>query len=166
MMFTLFQNGPTMRTTRTGQPVFVAHAPCSPVAQLNEELNRLLHRSAGDCRQPGGDAPAWVPPVDLRETEGAFVVAVELPGLKREQIQITSHDGVLTITGERLSPEGTEGTVTRRTERHFGRFHRRISLPKPIQTEATRAVYREGMLTVTLPKTPEAKPKQIEVLAD
>jgi len=83
--------------------------------------------------------------------------------MKREEIDISFHDGTLTITGERKYEEKNEDAETYRAERFFGKFHRTLALPKPVQSDKATATYKDGILTVTLPKTEEAKPKQIQV---
>ena len=87
----------------------------------------------------------------------------ELPGMKKEDIEVSLNDGTLTITGERKSEtEYTDAEVSR-AERHFGRFQRTISLSADVAVKQVKADYRDGVLTVTLPKAEEAKPKQISV---
>lgn len=87
----------------------------------------------------------------------------ELPGLKKEEIDISLQDGMLTVSGERKLEEQHNDTETCRSERFYGRFHRTVALPKAVYADKVKAVYKDGILTVTLPKTEEVKPKQIEV---
>ncbi len=101
--------------------------------------------------------------MDLYEDKDNLIVKAELPGMKKEGINISFHDGTLTISGERNLEEKHEGAEPCRSERFFGRFHRTLALPKPVQSDKAKAAYKDGILTVTLPKTEEAKPKQIEV---
>ena len=83
--------------------------------------------------------------------------------MKREEIDISFHDGTLTISGERKYEQKNQDAETYRAERFFGKFHRTLALPKPVQSDQAKATYKDGILTVTLPKTEEAKPKQIQV---
>jgi HSP20 family protein len=106
---------------------------------------------------------AWVPPVDVHENAETLVVKAELPGMKKEDIQVTLHDGLLSISGERKSDVEQKEGETHRTERFFGRFQRSITLTAPVNADKIEASYKDGVLTVTLPKTEEAKPRQIEV---
>jgi len=90
------------------------------------------------------------------------VAVVELPGMRREDFEISLHDGTLTISGERKR-ETSNGERAERTERYIGKFRRSITLPTHVDANKVSAVYRDGILTVTLPKAEEAKPKQIPV---
>jgi HSP20 family protein len=88
---------------------------------------------------------------------------VELPGMKREDIDISLHDGSLSIAGERKSERKVEDGVLSRSERFFGRFQRTIVLPTSVAPDRIKAQYKDGILSVLLPKSEEAKPKHIDV---
>lgn len=105
----------------------------------------------------------WTPALDLYEDKDSFVVKAELPGMKREDIEVSLHEGSLSISGERKGEEKHAGADVYRTERFFGRFQRTVALPTPVAADKVKAAYKDGVLTITLPKTEEAKPKQIEV---
>jgi HSP20 family protein len=105
----------------------------------------------------------WAPAVDLYEDKESLTVRAELPGLKKEDIDIALIDNVLTISGERKNEKRYEGEQTSRQERFFGRFTRSITLPKAADAKGVKANYKDGVLTVTLPKAAEAKPRQIEI---
>ena len=87
----------------------------------------------------------------------------ELPGMKKEDIQISLHENTLSISGERKHERAVKEGDAFRSERFFGRFHRSVTLPVAAQADNVKAQYKEGILTVTLAKAEEAKPKQIEV---
>ena len=87
----------------------------------------------------------------------------ELPGMKKEDIDVSLHDGALSISGERKSEEKLENAEVYRSERFFGRFQRTVALPATVDAAKISAQYKDGVLTVTLPKAEEAKPKQIDV---
>ena len=87
----------------------------------------------------------------------------ELPGLKKEDIDVSLEDGVLTISGERKSEEKFENAETYRSERFVGRFHRAVTLPSEVKADQVKAQYQDCILSVTIPKSEAAKPKQIEV---
>lgn len=112
-----------------------------------------------------GDAleQTWNPRVDVSETDGAVVVASELPGLKAEDIKITVADGVITLEGEKKGEGETEGRTTHRVERVYGSFRRSFRLPSAVNADEIAATYTDGVLTVNLPKAEEAKARQIEV---
>lgn len=109
---------------------------------------------------------AWSPALDVWDDKDAFVVSLEAPGLKKEDFEISFQDGVLSIAGERKAEaESAEKSYFRR-ERFLGRFCRSVTLPAQVDVSKVSASYKDGVLTVTLPKSEEAKPKQIEVRLD
>ena len=132
-------------------------------ATLRDELNGLFDgpfwpNTARQAQLFNG----WTPAMDLYQTNDDIVAMVELPGMRKEDIEISLHDGMLTISGERKE-EKAEGEKAARTERFVGKFRRSISLPTRVDSNKVNATYRDGILTVTLPKAEEAKPKQIQV---
>ena len=104
----------------------------------------------------------WSPALDIYQNNDNVIARVELPGMRKEDIEISLHDGMLTISGERKA-ESSEGDKAERTERYVGKFRRSVSLPAQVDAGKVSANYRDGILTVTLPKAEEAKPKQIQV---
>jgi HSP20 family protein len=104
----------------------------------------------------------WSPALDLYESGDHLVAVVELPGMRKEDIDISLHDGTLTISGERKR-QINNGETTQRTERYVGTFRRSIALPTRVDASKVGATYQNGILKVTLPKAEEAKPKQIQV---
>lgn len=128
---------------------------------LRDELNRLF-----DFALPTRDSgffSGWTPALDVYDEKDNFVVKAELPGLKKEDIDINVHNGVLTISGERKRETEKKEGQTFRSERYFGRFQRSVSLPALVNPSAVKASYKDGVLTIDLPKAEEAKPKQIAV---
>jgi HSP20 family protein len=106
----------------------------------------------------------WTPALDLYQNNDNLVAIVELPGMRKEDIEISLHDGMLTVAGERKS-QTEAGEQAERTERYIGRFRRSITLPTRVDANKVSATYKDGMLTITLPKAEEVKPKQIQVNA-
>jgi HSP20 family protein len=104
----------------------------------------------------------WTPALDLYQNTDNVVAVVELPGLRKEDIEISLQDGTLTISGERKEEAGQPEGATR-TERCTGKFRRSITLPTQVDVNKVSANYKNGILTVTLPKAEEAKPKQIQI---
>ncbi len=138
--------------------------PFRQLSDLREEIDRLFESpwgNLGTSTQPFRSG--WMPAVDLFEDKDNFLVKAELPGMKKEEIEISLHEGVLTISGERKEEKKEGNSDTYRSERFFGRFHRTISLPTAVNGEKVGANYKDGILTVTLPKSEESKPKQIPV---
>jgi HSP20 family protein len=131
---------------------------------LRQELSRFTESPWADFQRQPEFFNDWAPALDVLEDANNLQVVAELPGLRKEDIDISLKDGVLSITGERKAAEQKE-EQTHRSERFYGRFHRSITLPKPVDGEHVQAVYRDGVLTITLPKSEQAKPRQIQVVA-
>lgn len=121
-------------------------------------FNRLFDFGTTDLTAATG----WAPALDLYENDDAYVATVELPGFKSSDISIDLQDGVLTLSGERKVE--TEGAF--RHERPSGQFTRRVELPNRVDGEHVTAAYHDGILTVTLPKAEEAKPRKISISLD
>jgi HSP20 family protein len=107
----------------------------------------------------------WAPPIDVYEKDDTYVVQVELPGMDPSNIDVTVENGVLSIRGERRFEDKLEDENARRIERRFGAFLRQLSLPTEVDADKIDANYRDGILTVTVPKVEAAKPKRITVKA-
>ena len=130
---------------------------------LREELNSLfeLHFWSSFGR-PGQLFTGWSPALDLYQSNDNMIAVVELPGMRKEDIEISLHDGTLTISGERKRGSN-DADKPERTERYIGTFRRSIALPTRVEASKVSATYQDGILKVTLPKADEAKPKQIQV---
>jgi HSP20 family protein len=134
------------------------------LASLRDEMDRLF-----DFTYPSRDTglfSGWSPTLDLYDDKDAFVLSVELPGMKKEDIDISLQEGVLTVSGERRHEKENKEGQTFRSERYFGKFQRSVSLPTMVDAAKVKASYKDGILTVQLPKSEEAKPRQIEVNVD
>ena len=129
------------------------------LTDLRDEIDRLFESPLSRTSEFLG----WTPPFDVFEDKDNFVVKAEVPGMKREDINVSLHDGSLVISGERQNETRSEGTEVYRAERFFGKFQRVIALPAAVAPDKVKAQYKDGILTITLPKSEEAKPKQIEV---
>ena len=129
---------------------------------LRDELNSLLELPFLSNLNRQDLFSGWSPALDLYQNNDNLVAVVEVPGMRKEDIEISLHDGTLTIAGERKS-SSPNGEKAERTERYIGVFRRTISLPTRVDSNKVSATYRDGLLTVTLPKAEEAKPKRIEV---
>jgi HSP20 family protein len=131
------------------------------LANMREEMERVFESPFGSFFRPLGSLSRWTPAVDVYQDKDQFIVQAELPGLKKEEIEISLHDDTLTIAGERKAPATTDQGF--RTERFYGKFQRSLNLPALVDAEKVKANYKDGILTIVLPKAEEAKPKQIEV---
>jgi HSP20 family protein len=132
-------------------------------SSLRDDLNTLFElpfwsNSGGHEQLLTG----WSPALDLYQDADNVIALLEVPGMRKEDIEISLHDGTLTISGERKL-DSPNGEKAERSERYIGKFRRSITLPTRIDAAKVSATYRDGILTVTLPKAEEAKPKQIEV---
>ena len=139
-------------------------APFKDLMAIQDRMNRLFDNS---IRTEGGDedveAVAWTPAVDIYETKDAIVVAVEAPGMNREEFSVEVKDEVLTIKGERPFEKDVSRDQYHRIERAYGKFRRSFILGTAVQTDRITASYSNGILIINLPKVEEAKPKKIEI---
>jgi len=152
-----------MSLIRYQSPEVMAWPSLDRWSSLRDDLNSLFEFPfwSSFARQ-GQLFGGWSPGLDLYQDKDNVVAVVELPGMKKEDIDISLRDGTLTISGERKS-QTSNGEKAERTERYIGRFRRSVTLPTRVDADKISASYRDGILTVTLPKAEEAKPKQIEV---
>jgi HSP20 family protein len=114
-------------------------------------------------RELSGSRFDWSPRVDVRETKDDFQIDAEIPGIKREEVEINVDNHVLTIQGETKREKKEEDEEYHRVERYYGSFSRSFSLPENVDEEKIEASFKDGLLTLTVPKTEKAKPKKIEV---
>jgi HSP20 family protein len=124
------------------------------LADIQMQMNRLF----------GPVERVWAPPADMHETQDEAVIAVELPGLTEKDIRLSIVDDVLTVQGEKGRAEVQEANQYQQ-ERWFGKFERAFSLPFPVDAGQVKATFRDGVLTVKLPKAEEVKPKEIKIEA-
>jgi HSP20 family protein len=133
-------------------------------SNLRDELNSFFELPFWSSFARGGQLfTGWSPALDLYQSNYDVIAVVELPGMRKDDIEISLHDGTLTIGGERKRESSSNGENAERTERYIGRFRRSIALPTRVDASKVSATYRDGILTVTLPKAEEVKPKQIQV---
>ena len=135
---------------------------------LRHRMDRLFNQMLGDV----WGAPVaneelstrrWSPVVDIRETDDALVLTAELPGLTKQDVNITLENNVLTLAGERSFEKESKGETFHRIERSYGAFSRSFTLPANVKTEKVEALFGDGLLQVTLPKVEESKPRKIEI---
>lgn len=141
----------------------------SPVSEFEDMLNRY-NRMLGLARTNGEQESKdlfsrsdWAPAVDVKETEDAFTVEAELPGMNKEDVKVTVDAGVLTLQGERKHEEETKDKKHHRIERFYGSFLRRFTLPDNVDESSVKASFKDGLLTLTLQKSEPKEPKAIEV---
>lgn len=134
------------------------------VSHLNREINRMFDSFfRGGSLDDGSYGSAWAPAVDIHERDDAYVIEAELPGLAKEDIKVSIENNVLTLRGERSSEKKDHRGEYLRMERSYGSFVRSFTLPTTIKSEKAEAEYRDGILTITVPKADEAKPRNIDL---
>ena len=105
----------------------------------------------------------WLPSVDIKETDDAYTITADLPGMKKKDVKVTLNDGVLEITGERTVENKEDNSTYHRRERSYGSFCRSFNLPETVLEEKITASFKDGILSVEVPKAEEVKPKSHEI---
>ena len=137
-------------------------SPVRDMMSVQDEMNRLLGDVFGRRYAEESTLP-WQPPVDIEETREDYVVKAELPGLRQEDIKILVEDNRLVIRGEKHREAEVAGTNYHRVERVYGQFERSFTLTHAVRADRIEAVYRDGILTVRIPKAEEAKAREIQI---
>ncbi len=138
----------------------------SDILNIQREINRMFDSFFRSGREEEGQSmlpSAWTPATDVAEHDNEYVVRLELPGVKKDDVKITMRENVLTISGEKRQEKETGEASHHRVERVYGSFQRSFTLPTNVKADRIDAEYKDGVLNITLPKAEEAKPKQIEV---
>lgn len=135
-----------------------------PFRTMDRTLNRLFgSRFAWPEQDESFSLAAWAPTCDIFETSDEFVVKAELPEVKREDVNVTFENNVLTLRGERKFDASEASEQFHRLESRYGEFIRSFTLPQQVDANKIKAEFKDGMLRIRLPKRPEARPKQIEI---
>jgi HSP20 family protein len=137
--------------------------PFRDLSDTQSELNRLFDGFFGRPSAAPGVERAWAPAVDMYETKDELVLSAELPGLSEKDIHLSITGDMLTLKGKRQWSREIDENSVYCGERWFGKFERTLSLPIPVQADKVKAKYRDGVLTVSLPKAEEIKPKEIKI---
>jgi HSP20 family protein len=154
-----------MSLIRYQAPELSTWSPFDRLSSLRDEMNRLFDTSFPSFGRDAGLFSGWSPPLDVYQDKDNVFVKAELPGMTKDEIDISLQDDALVISGERKHEKESKEGEAFRSERYFGRFHRSVTLPTRVDGEKVKATYKDGILTVTLPKAEDAKPKQIQVNA-
>jgi HSP20 family protein len=136
--------------------------PATAYLQNREPFYRLFD-SFFNSEAQGEETRSWVPPVDIQETGDSYVFHAELPGMTKDDIQITLENSVLRLSGERKFEKDVKKESFHRVERTYGTFTRTFTLPTQVDAEKVRAAFENGILTLTVPKAEQAKPRRIEI---
>ena len=138
--------------------------PVRDALGLQNEMNFLFGDFFGvDKRGDETNFIRWAPRVDIVEVNGTYELTADLPGLKKDDIKIEIHDNVLTLRGEKKLEEEKKDKNYRLCERYFGEFVRTFTLPENVNKDGIEAEFKDGVLTVAIPKVEKPKPKEIEV---
>ena len=138
----------------------VRYEPWSLLNQFNKELDTLFRQPSSDNAVATSD---WHPAVDIKESDNAFTLVADIPGVDPNDIEIHMEDGVLTIKGQREFNQEEEQEGYKRVERAYGSFYRRFSMPDTADAERIKATSKHGVLEVVIPKQEKTEPRKITV---
>jgi HSP20 family protein len=145
----------------------IKYDPFRELRSLQEEMNRLFmstfSRSGSD---EGFTSGSWMPSVDIFENKDNLVIEAELPGMRREDVDVSIENNVLTLRGERKFEKKDEGDNYHRVERSYGSFTRSFTLPQTVMADGATADFSNGVLRIQLPKREETKARKIEITVD
>jgi HSP20 family protein len=147
-----------MKTINIQNPIRQYRAELIPAGLFNDIVS-FVSPELGMVRA----GSSWTPSMNIEDGKDSIVVELDAPGMRKEDFSVSWHDGLLTISGERKEPLAKEGSTAVKKESFYGTFQRSTELNPAISAEAISASYKDGVLTVTLPKSEEAKPRKIEV---
>lgn len=141
----------------------VRYEPWAVVNRLHQSLDQFFNETLSSPEASSSPSVAWVPRVDIHEEKDRFVVLADVPGVDPKDIDITAENGVLTVRGERRSEKREIENGYERVERASGTFLRRFTLPEGANTDSIKAKQINGVLEVTIPKTPAVQPRRISI---
>jgi HSP20 family protein len=136
--------------------------PMRDMIDIQDEINCMFEGIVGPTEGDQGISRLF-PPADVIENKDSFIVRAELPGLKKEDIKVTLQNNVFTINGEKKKEQEVKDQTFHKVERSYGTFHRSFELPVQVNPDDIKAEFKDGILTVELPKIEEAKPKEISI---
>lgn len=141
----------------------IRYEPWTMLNQLHGEINRLFDREIDRGTASSAATADWIPAADIDEYADRFVLRLDVPGVDVANIEITLDRGVLSVSGERPREALAKEVERSRTERPFGRFHRRFTLPDTVDAAGVQATGRNGIVEVTIPKQAKAQPRRIQI---
>jgi HSP20 family protein len=136
---------------------------------VEREFNRFFNTFGRHFGISGGDGDeelenaVWMPSTDVIEDKDNYLLKLDLPGVSKNDVKISYSDGQLMISGERKQEKESKDSRYHRLERSYGRYYRSFALPQKIQEDKIDAEFKDGQLTITIPKSEEAKPKELEI---
>ena len=149
---------------------FAKFNPVKDLLDVEREFNRIFN-SMGNrfevTRKEGFeeefDNAVWMPLTDIAEDNDSYYLKVDLPGIKKQDVKISYIDGNLSISGERVQDKEAKDKKIHRIERSYGKYYRSFNIPKEIKDDKIKAEFKDGQLTITIPKADEVKPKEIDI---
>ncbi len=136
--------------------------PADDLFDIQDNINRIFGNYLS-ARGPQAKVIGWMPPVDITESENEYIIKADIPGMKKEDIKIAIENNTLSISGERKEEKEEKGKNFVKKEKSFGSFMRSFALPHSVDAKGIKAAYKEGVLNVTVPKSEDAKPKEIKI---
>jgi HSP20 family protein len=133
---------------------------------VRDRFGRLFDEAFSEMLRPMAQSEAdrtWAPPVDIRETEEHLMLVLDLPGLRKEDVNITVENNVLTVSGERRFDADQKNETLHRLERAYGAFTRSFTLGPTVQTDKVEASFQDGVLHIRVPKVEASKPRRIDI---
>ncbi len=141
--------------------------PVGNLFNLHNEMGKIFgDLFASQESETSGESTSWMPTVDISETENSFEILTELPGVTESDVRISVTDNLLTIKGEKQQEKETDDKNYHRVERRYGSFQRSFTLPRNVEAADIKAGYKDGVLTLTIPKSEAAKPTEIPISAN
>lgn len=143
--------------------------PAKELLNMEREFNKLFNvfgRRIGSLEANGNDEyenAVWMPLTDIKEDKNNYYVMLDLPGIAKGDVKVSYSDGQLSISGERKQEKEDKDSKFHRVERTYGRYYRSFTLPQQVQEDKIEAEFKDGQLTVTVPKAEVAKPKELEI---
>lgn len=144
----------------------VPFARLTPFARTIQEMRNELERAFGDDYNSATSTTFWAPRVNVRETGDVIEISADVPGVRKEDLEIHVEQNLLVIRGTRKEESEDKTGTWHRVEKVYGQFERAFNLPAGLKRDDIKASLRDGILTVTVPKLEEAKPRQIDVKID
>lgn len=144
--------------------------PSRDLLNVEREFNRMFRTLSnrfgfgnGDELEREYENAVWMPLTDVYENKDNYMLTMDLPGINKEDVKISYNDGQLSISGERKQEKETKDGSYQRVERNYGKYFRSFTLPKKIKEDKIEAEFKNGQLTITVPKAEETKPKEIDI---
>lgn len=144
--------------------------PVRDLLNVEREFSKLFKSfedrfgiSKNDDTENGYENAVWMPLTDIYEEKDNYKIKVDLPGINKEDVKISFSEGRLSISGERVQEQESKNSKCHRVERTYGKYFRSFNLPKEIKEDKIKAEFKDGQLTIVIPKAEEVKPKEIEI---